>query len=390
MEMKHSSASYESKRKAQKEEANETSLFKKARYEWQIKGESSKDAKIHKYCTTEVQLGLDRTEQDIVTCSKLQEDAASTKLKLITGNNASFQSEIKHVNNPDFTSQGHTSSSEKGQRCGDFSHVSLYNGHPAGTFESPKYRGTLACVDPVVSDRTASNNSLQTFQITQTKESSSALPELHATDQSDIDTNLDSRGAFVGLSSNISSISSRRAYNPRSSTTSTNSNELQFDSFLAKRQNSHIAKAVVDNAINKTLEDMGVSPDNNNDSFVNGKCNVEDAGISQAIQSRGLIPQHQTLDSQDIISQHQAVCGARLAPILSHVTHLSDMVFSQGHFQPNCLADTQDIILDQNSTFAATSVATSVSASSSDLLDQAVSMAISSRGLALQRDLDVL
>ncbi|XP_033750328.1 uncharacterized protein LOC117334680 [Pecten maximus] len=367
MEMKLPSASYESKRKAQKEESNDSnSVFKKARHEWQIKGDSSKG---NKACQSQT-----RTSQDLVTHSKLQEDTSSQAIRSTSSDRASYQ--ISHVSGPGFPSHGQ-SSNETAQR--------RFNGHPAGTFGTPKSKETSSCVNPVVNDRTKSDCSLETCDITGTN-SSQPASEFHLTDRSDIDTNSESAGAFFGLPSvSVPSNSSRRGYNPHSSTNSTDSNE--FNSFLAKRQNSHIAKAVVDNAINKTLEDMGVSPDTNTDNFVTGKCNVEDAGISQAIQSQGLIPQHQALRSRDIISQQQAVCNARLAPILSHVTHLSDMVFSERHFQPGCLAETRDIILDQNLTFANNSAATSVSMSSSDLLDQAVSMAISSQGLALQRDI---
>ncbi|XP_060071141.1 uncharacterized protein LOC132551060 [Ylistrum balloti] len=360
MEMKHSS-SYESKRKAQKEESNESNtVFKKARHEWQIKGESTKGIKVHESrLATELHLNHGRANQNIVTVHRKHPEYASpTIIDSPDCNRISCQSEIELVSNPEFPTLDQTSNETRRRR---------FNGHPAESIESQNPRQTSNGSDPVASDRITSNNSIHNCDITQAKGSDPPVPKFHLQDQ------------------NSSSNNSRREYNPHSSTrSSTISNE--FNSFLAKRQNSHIAKAVVDNAINKTLEDMGVSPDTNSDNFVTGKCHVEDAGISQAIQSQGLIPQHQAIHSQGLVSQHQAVCNARLAPILSHVTHLSDMVFSQGHLQPSCLADTQSIILDENSTFATTSDTTSGSMSSSDLLDQAVSMAISSQGLALQRD----
>ncbi|KAJ8304525.1 hypothetical protein KUTeg_018108 [Tegillarca granosa] len=66
-------------------------------------------------------------------------------------------------------------------------------------------------------------------------------------------------------------------------------NSLDFDLHLARWQNQHAAKAIVDNAINKTLEEMGVSPEEDLDEFAADKNFVEDEGISEAIRRQGLV-----------------------------------------------------------------------------------------------------
>ncbi|XP_069138196.1 uncharacterized protein [Argopecten irradians] len=365
MEMKLPSASYESKRKAQSEESSgANSAFKKARHDWQIKGESSKGNKRQNCDLLPI---LQRSDPVHVAHSNLQEDAPSSQHinSTVSARAATYENEAENVDDPELSPQGSFSSEKVNTR---------FNGQNADFYGTIKSK---------VTGVEGTNKPIETCEHIQ-RGSNHLVPEFHFADPPGGDLN--SESAFFGSSSaSVPSNGHRSEYNPHSSTSSSNSNE--FNSFLAKRQNSHIAKAVVDNAINKTLEDMGVSPDTNADNFVTGKCNVEDAGISQAIQSQGLIPQHQNLGSQVIVSQHQAVYSATLAPLLSQVPHLSDMVFSERRFQPDCLAETRDIILDPNLSFAHTSGATTVSMSSSDLLDQAVSMAISSQGLALQRDM---
>lgn len=130
--------------------------------------------------------------------------------------------------------------------------------------------------------------------------------------------------------------------------------EEELNLYLKRWQNQHIAKSIVDNAINKTLEEMGVSPEPQQ--FVSNL--IESQGISEAIKLQGLIP--------------QAHCS-HMGP----VNVLSDLAHSSNYFLPlsdrpksNGPAEQQTVSLNVDT-----------STSSSDLLDHAVSVAIGSKGL---------
>ena len=58
--------------------------------------------------------------------------------------------------------------------------------------------------------------------------------------------------------------------------------------YLERWQRKHIAEAVVDNAVNKTLSDLGLSPDSEFHQFSSESRNIELEGVSAVIQSRGL------------------------------------------------------------------------------------------------------
>ena len=129
--------------------------------------------------------------------------------------------------------------------------------------------------------------------------------------------------------------------------------EEELNLYLKRWQNQHIAKSIVDNAINKTLEEMGVSPEPQQ--FVSNL--IESQGISEAIKLQGLIP--------------QAQCS-HMGP----VNVLSDLAHSSNYFLP--LSDRPK---SSGSTEQTDNANTNVSTTSSELLDHAVSVAIGNKGL---------
>lgn len=122
--------------------------------------------------------------------------------------------------------------------------------------------------------------------------------------------------------------------------------EEELNLYLKRWQNQHIAKSIVDNAINKTLEEMGVSPEPQQ--FVTNL--VENHAISEAIKLQGLIP--------------QTSCS-------NPVTVLSDLAHSSSYF-----------LSSHNRSDHSTTNNARQSNSSNDLLDHAVSVAIGSKGLS--------
>ena len=128
--------------------------------------------------------------------------------------------------------------------------------------------------------------------------------------------------------------------------------EEELNLYLKRWQNQHIAKSIVDNAINKTLEEMGVSPEPQQ--FVSNL--IENHGISEAIRLQGLIPQTQ--------------CN-HMGP----VNVLSDLAHSSSYFLPLSDRPKSQASTEQNDN------ATDASTTSSELLDHAVSVAIGSKGL---------
>lgn len=124
--------------------------------------------------------------------------------------------------------------------------------------------------------------------------------------------------------------------------------EEELNLYLKRWQNQHIAKSIVDNAINKTLEEMGVSPEPQQ--FVTNL--VENHAISEAIKLQGLIP--------------QTSCS-------NPVTVLSDLAHSS-----SCLLS----VSSHNRTDHTPTSNTGSSTNSNDLLDHAVSVAIGSKGLS--------
>ena len=166
-------------------------------------------------------------------------------------------------------------------------------------------------------------------------------------------------------------------------------------------QNKHVAKSIVDNAINKTLEEMGVSPETEQDEFMADKSDLENQGISEAIKNQGLIGPSQQSESRT----------QQLSPLLSHLRQASDLVFQQssttlhGSVSTDTVSgqgcsrsstvltnniagsrsyDTMPSNASQVADFEMNSRNLNVPASNSDILDHAVSVVISSQGLSLQ------
>ncbi|XP_041367288.1 uncharacterized protein LOC121381926 [Gigantopelta aegis] len=87
------------------------------------------------------------------------------------------------------------------------------------------------------------------------------------------------------------------------------------ETFLSRWQSQHTAKAIVDNAINKTLEEMGLTPDVSTSAW--NRLFLEDEGISEAIRFRGLWLRENSLLS------------GRIHPLISQITGASEQVFEQ-------------------------------------------------------------
>ena len=83
-------------------------------------------------------------------------------------------------------------------------------------------------------------------------------------------------------------------------------------------QCQHVAKAIVDNAINKTLEEMGLSPGSNVAVYHEQRSRIEDAGVSQAILSRGL--RRYTPRTN---------CMHHLNPLIDRLTNMSENMLSE-------------------------------------------------------------
>ncbi|KAK2164869.1 hypothetical protein LSH36_58g19056 [Paralvinella palmiformis] len=83
-------------------------------------------------------------------------------------------------------------------------------------------------------------------------------------------------------------------------------------------QCQHVAKAIVDNAINKTLEEMGLAPGSNGAVYREQRSRIEDAGVSQAILSRGLRRYSPS-----------SYCMHRLNPLIDRLTNMSEDMLSE-------------------------------------------------------------
>ena len=110
-----------------------------------------------------------------------------------------------------------------------------------------------------------------------------------------------------------SAVSTCKTPNPKPKVTNQNP-------YLGLWQSQHVAKAIVDNAINKTLEETGLSPCPGLEENVS-RAQVEAAGVSQAIRSRGLRrPAEQAVEP--------------LNPVVQRLVQVSENIFSQNLSQP--------------------------------------------------------
>ena len=99
-------------------------------------------------------------------------------------------------------------------------------------------------------------------------------------------------------------------------------NQTIQPTFLERWQKKHIAKAVVDNAVNKTLSELGLSPDSDFNQFLAESRNVEQEGVSAVIRSRGL--RQQPLQASDIFQ--------RLAPAVDQFNDATERLSFNGMF----------------------------------------------------------
>ena len=96
--------------------------------------------------------------------------------------------------------------------------------------------------------------------------------------------------------------------------------------YLERWQRKHIAEAVVDNAVNKTLSDLGLSPDSEFHQFSSESRNIELEGVSAVIQSRGLqqlssVPQG-TADMFEGLAAVDEFNEATRSPSFSQMFHM--------------------------------------------------------------------
>jgi hypothetical protein len=137
---------------------------------------------------------------------------------------------------------------------------------------------------------------------------------------------------------------------------------------LHRWQSKHIAKSIVDNAINMTLEEMGVSPETEADTFKREKTEIETFGISHAIQSQGLSAQ-----------LHNPLISSPSSTDLSHLG--GDRVSrSASSYSP----DAQAIVIQVNEKESSLGESALQSADQNSLINQAVTMAICSQGLVMK------
>ncbi|XP_061166880.1 uncharacterized protein LOC133175780 [Saccostrea echinata] len=137
---------------------------------------------------------------------------------------------------------------------------------------------------------------------------------------------------------------------------------------LQKWQSKHIAKSIVDNAINMTLEEMGVSPETEADTFKREKTEIETFGISHAIQSQGLSPQTDNPLIPSSSSTGFSSLGEGTIP-------RSDRQFS---------SDPQPIVIQVNERDSTLEDSALQNTDQSSLINQAVTMAICSQGLIMK------
>ncbi|XP_062579369.1 uncharacterized protein LOC134241321 [Saccostrea cucullata] len=137
---------------------------------------------------------------------------------------------------------------------------------------------------------------------------------------------------------------------------------------LQKWQSKHIAKSIVDNAINMTLEEMGVSPETEAETFKREKTEIETFGISHAIQSQGLSPQ-----TENPLIPSSSSAG--FSSLGEGTVSRSDRQFS---------SDPQPIVFQVNERESTLEDSALQNADQSSLINQAVTMAICSQGLVMK------
>lgn len=102
-------------------------------------------------------------------------------------------------------------------------------------------------------------------------------------------------------------------------------------------QNAHIAKSIVDNAINKTLEEMGLSPNATGnqarDHYTSQQQRIEDVGVAQVIRERGLQGDNAGTYERSFPTLHQPPVtlssAQRLNPLVSRLTQVTENIFVQ-------------------------------------------------------------
>lgn len=139
---------------------------------------------------------------------------------------------------------------------------------------------------------------------------------------------------------------------------------------LHRWQSKHIAKSIVDNAINMTLEEMGVSPETEADVFKREKTEIETFGISHAIQSRGLSAQ---LTNPLMTSSSGTV-----------ISSMGETAASRSDTSRQFSSDPQPIVIKVNEKETSLGDSALQNTDQNSLINQAVTMAICSQGLVMK------
>ena len=128
----------------------------------------------------------------------------------------------------------------------------------------------------------------------------------------------------------------------------TNNNESNIIDDMAQYRHlhsQHIAKSLVDNAINKTLEDLGLAPGENSwlTPYVRHRERIETEGVMEAIRARGLrrhsLPVghgQRDADNSDTDDEMDSVDRRHLQlnPILNRITQVSENIFAHNPLPP--------------------------------------------------------
>ncbi len=150
----------------------------------------------------------------------------------------------------------------------------------------------------------------------------------------------------------------------------TSVNQVSQRAVFDKWQKKHIAKAVVDNALNTTLSELGLVPEGNN--LPSQSRQVESTGVLAAIQSKGLRGQSRL--TTDIIQ--------RLAPSVDQFSDTSERFAFGDTFsrvtQSASIASSEDLS-DTHSVDSDTEA----KPDAENVVDEAVSAAIAEKGLVL-------
>ena len=144
--------------------------------------------------------------------------------------------------------------------------------------------------------------------------------------------------------------------NNQSTVESVGGEALSDGQMFVRWHNRHVAKAIVDNAINKTIEEMGLGP-SPPPGMETHQRRVEDQGVSEAIRQWGL-------------RRQSPYYASHLSPIINRLTEVSENLFSRALYRPVVSSDipSQELTASALSTTTTSDDLDSVPSSSSTRL----------------------